>query len=41
MEVTDFLILSDDYQKLAILGADRSLELHTSQGLDDRRENQS
>ena len=32
MEVTDFLILSDDYQKLAILGSDRSLEFHTSQG---------
>ena len=32
MEVTDFLILSDDYQKLAILGSDRSLEFQTSQG---------
>lgn len=32
MEVQDFLILSDDYQKIAILGADRTIELHTSQG---------
>jgi hypothetical protein len=33
MEVQDFLILSDDYQKIAILGADRTIELHTSQGI--------
>lgn len=31
-EVIDMHILTDDYQKLAILGSDRTIEFHTSQG---------
>ena len=32
-ETLTFQILSDDYRKLALLQADRSIELHTAQGL--------
>lgn len=31
-EIVDMQILSDDYQKLVLLGSDRTLEFHTSQG---------
>ena len=31
-EVVDFKILSDDYEKIALLEADRSLELHAKYG---------
>lgn len=31
-EVVDFHILTDDYQKIAFLGSDRTIQFHTSQG---------
>ena len=31
-EIVDMAVLTDDYQKLVLLGSDRTLEFHTSQG---------